>query len=316
MAPRVFRQGMLRYGRRMTAAARCSGQRRRGGEDRAKHVVDEHEAGLADCQIRDAPVLVAPFLLAHHVRAAGRVGAGSAPHPGLLGRRRRTDRAARHWRATPRRSATSTRRESCAPRRPSLPAGLVLHYPSEAEATVALQQGDIDRYYVVPADYVASGRLTVVQARYQPLRAVSSGELMTYVLNTGIGGDERLARLLLDPTPVVQSTRPGPGRHRRARQRGGQLPAALPADVHPLPGPRHDQRLHAAERLGEKENRTAEMLLVSLRPRDLMLGKIAGLSVVGLLQVAIWMAFFFGIGGGSAASSASTCTSPRRGGAG
>ena len=143
--------------------------------------------------------------------------------------------------------------------RPS-PRGSRSRYPSEAEATAALQQGDIDRYYVVPADYVASGRLTVVQARYQPLRAVSSGELMTYVLNTGIGGDERLARLLLDPTPVVQIHGPGPGRHRRARQRGGQLPAALPADVHPLPGPRHVERLHAAERLareGEPHRRDA-----------------------------------------------------------
>jgi ABC-2 type transport system permease protein len=45
----------------------------------------------------------------------------------------------------------------------------------------------------------------------------------------------------------------------------------------------------------EKENRTAEVLLVSVRPRNLMLGKIAGLSVVGLLQVAIWLAVVFGV---------------------
>jgi ABC-2 type transport system permease protein len=39
----------------------------------------------------------------------------------------------------------------------------------------------------------------------------------------------------------------------------------------------------------EKENRTVEILLLSLRPRDLMLGKVVGLGVVALLQMAIWL---------------------------
>ncbi len=39
----------------------------------------------------------------------------------------------------------------------------------------------------------------------------------------------------------------------------------------------------------EKENRTAEVLLVSVRPRDLMLGKIIGLGGAALVQIAVWM---------------------------
>jgi ABC-2 type transport system permease protein len=38
----------------------------------------------------------------------------------------------------------------------------------------------------------------------------------------------------------------------------------------------------------EKENRTVEVLLLSLRPRDMMLGKILGLCVVALLQIVVW----------------------------
>jgi ABC-2 type transport system permease protein len=38
----------------------------------------------------------------------------------------------------------------------------------------------------------------------------------------------------------------------------------------------------------EKENRTIEVLLLSVRPRDLMLGKILGLGVVALLQIVVW----------------------------
>jgi len=39
----------------------------------------------------------------------------------------------------------------------------------------------------------------------------------------------------------------------------------------------------------EKENRTAEILLLSVRPRELMLGKVLGLGFVALLQLAVWM---------------------------
>ena len=39
----------------------------------------------------------------------------------------------------------------------------------------------------------------------------------------------------------------------------------------------------------EKENYTVEVLLVSLRPRELMLGKVLGLGTVALLQMGIWL---------------------------
>ena len=38
----------------------------------------------------------------------------------------------------------------------------------------------------------------------------------------------------------------------------------------------------------EKENRTVEVLLLSLHPRELMVGKILGLSVVTLVQLGVW----------------------------
>jgi ABC-2 type transport system permease protein len=39
----------------------------------------------------------------------------------------------------------------------------------------------------------------------------------------------------------------------------------------------------------EKETRTAEVLLLSLHPRDLMLGKVIGLGTVALFQVLVWV---------------------------
>jgi ABC-2 type transport system permease protein len=47
----------------------------------------------------------------------------------------------------------------------------------------------------------------------------------------------------------------------------------------------------------EKESRTIEVLLLSMRPRDLMLGKILGLCVVALLQILAWGGVMLVFGG-------------------
>jgi ABC-2 type transport system permease protein len=181
----------------------------------------------------------------------------------------------------------------------NLPPGLVRSYPDEQQARAALSRAEIDRYYLVPADYVASGRLTVVQAQYQPLRAVGGSELITYVLDTGLTGNANLARLLLDPTPQLSPTALAPAGLGASGQPVADylLPYLLMFILYLALAMTSGFMLQSVSR--EKENRTAEMLLVSLSPRRLMLGKIAGLSVVGLLQVAIWLAVFFGLLSGS-----------------
>ena len=42
--------------------------------------------------------------------------------------------------------------------------------------------------------------------------------------------------------------------------------------------------------LEEKQSRVVELVISSLRPWQLMLGKIVGVGAVGLTQVAIWIA--------------------------
>jgi ABC-2 type transport system permease protein len=176
-----------------------------------------------------------------------------------------------------------------------LPAGIVRGYADERQAQAALARAEIDRYYLIPRDYVASGRLTVVETRYQPLRALDRTELITYVIDTGITGDERLARLLLDPTPGLELSALAPAGTRAPDDSAAAylLPYLLMFVLYLALAMTSGFMLQSVSR--EKENRTAEVLLASLKPRDLMLGKIAGLSAVGLLQVAVWLAVFFGV---------------------
>ena len=176
-----------------------------------------------------------------------------------------------------------------------LPAGLVREYDSEAQAQAALAATDIDRYYLVSEDYLISGRLTVVQTRYQPLKALDGKDLITYVVNTGITGSETTAGLLLDPTPGGRSRSLAPVTSETSGdpRSADFLPHLLMFVLYWALVMTSGVMLQSVS--AEKENRTAEVLLVSLKPRDLMLGKIAGLSAAGLLQVAIWLAVIFGL---------------------
>jgi len=176
-----------------------------------------------------------------------------------------------------------------------VPAGVVRKYDSEAAAKAELSSGAIDRYYLIPHDYVESGRLTAVQVRYQPLRAVESTELITYVINTGITGNEAMAGLLLNPVAALESRSVDPEGPTRSQDPGANyfLPYLLMFVLYVALAMTSGFMLQSVSR--EKENRTAEVLLSTVRPRDLMLGKIAGLSTVGLLQVVVWLAVIFSV---------------------
>jgi ABC-2 type transport system permease protein len=155
---------------------------------------------------------------------------------------------------------------------PDLPPDALRPFADEASAQSALRRGDVTQYYVIPADYVQTGALSIVTRDYRPLASNQVNPLVTYALNYGLTGDQRVAALLFDPAPQLETKSLAPTAlfilYLVLVMSGGFMLASVSK---------------------EKENRTAELLLVSLRARDLMLGKIVGLAGVGLLQMAIWL---------------------------
>jgi ABC-2 type transport system permease protein len=122
-----------------------------------------------------------------------------------------------------------------------------------------------------------------------------------YVLRYNLAGDATLATLLIDPTPsvVMESLAPAtpassgtPATPETAPRgsAGSLLPVTVMFLLFFVITMSASYMLQSVVK--EKENRTAEVLLVSLRPRDLMLGKVIGLGLLALTQMAIW------IGGG------------------
>jgi ABC-2 type transport system permease protein len=172
-------------------------------------------------------------------------------------------------------------------------ASAMVVYPDEHQAQDALRAGAIARYYLPSADYLSSGALTVVQTHYQPLAVRQDNDLITYTLNLSLTHSQALAALLLNPTPHLATSALAPPNARAPDNPAAayMLPYLLMFTLYLALVMTSGFTLQSVSK--EKENRTAEMLLVSLRPRDLMLGKIVGLSAVGLLQVATWLAAFF-----------------------
>jgi len=168
---------------------------------------------------------------------------------------------------------------------PQVPAGAYLAYPSEADAAAALQAGQIARYYVVPADWLATGAVSVVEAKFavtleQPV------DPFQLVLNYNLTDDANLATYLTyGPSVEGYALAPdaAPGR--------GDTFEAVPYTIMMLfffvLTMSSTMMLQSVSK--EKENRTAEVLLTSLRPRELMLGKVIAQGALALLQMVIWL---------------------------
>lgn len=182
---------------------------------------------------------------------------------------------------------------------PNLPPNLFVRFESEELARAALEAGEVEQYVEVPADYVASGKVTVYDRNYQILRSgsdmgVGFGSefewILPYVINYNLTGDERLLTALRNPVPGALAKthvlRPPEGG--AAEQELAELVAAVMPYIYYFLLVMGGSYLMQSV-VAEKENRTAEVLLLSLNPRKLLVGKMLAMSAVMWLQVMIWV---------------------------
>lgn len=171
---------------------------------------------------------------------------------------------------------------------PSVTPGTFIAFPDEAAARQALEAGRISAYYVLPADYIASGEIRYIRPDFNPLAGEGDqSSLFTWTVQVNLaGGDWMLANLVQNPLHVEEIS---------------LAPAAAPDSSNPMTMwvPYTVTLLYYILIMGsatlllssvskEKENRIMEVLLTSASPRQLLTGKIIGLGAVGLLQAILW----------------------------
>jgi ABC-2 type transport system permease protein len=174
-------------------------------------------------------------------------------------------------------------------------------YPDQTAAQAALAAKAINKYYVLPADFIQTGDLLVVDSNFSVFNSLENNDYFEYLIRLNLTGDANLAVLLADPTAQIKTQAIAPRSETRDEGFGSfGVPFAVLMIFYLVITMTGSFMLQSVTK--EKENRTIEVLLVSLRPRDLMLGKILGLGVIAMLQMAVWATGGLIISGGSALS--------------
>lgn len=168
---------------------------------------------------------------------------------------------------------------------------LLQRFPDPSEAQSALQAGRIGSFFVIENNYLATGQ--VVRVSEQATMFSPAGgdvRLLTALLRANLTNDFALALRLDSPatfdTEIVGSTA------EQDRGKNGEVTSIVAggfAFLLALSLVTGGNLLLTAV-AEEKSNRTIEVLLTSLKPWQLLTGKLLGLGVIGLLQLGIWLA--------------------------
>ena len=161
-------------------------------------------------------------------------------------------------------------------------------YPSEQAARQDLEAGTIQAYLVLPANYLQGGQAKLVSLKTN-LSSTASDQLDAF-LQTNLFANlpaQTLERLQTSPQYHVTSL----------AQSGNAGTEALPGMIFAvLAGLLFTIAIFSSggyllqSLAEEKENRTMEVLITSIKPRELLAGKITGNLAVGLLQLLVWIA--------------------------
>lgn len=177
-------------------------------------------------------------------------------------------------------------------------------FADDARARRELMEGGIEGYFVLPEDYMQSGRVEIYSAESVNLSGSDARAAFADLLR------ERLATGRIDAGLADRLIRPMPDRRRFSISRTGEVSdGGRAASMIRLAVPLAFIVLFLVSVLmtagflmqgtaTEKENKVVDVLLASANPDEILAGKLLGLGGAGLLQIAVWLAMALGTGAG------------------
>ena len=162
-----------------------------------------------------------------------------------------------------------------------------LPFESSESAQAAFDSGEINGFYVVPADVIETGTIMFHVERVTPNGAGTQPiyrALATSLIEDGEFLAHFLAPIEIQETDLSASETRDTSNFGAAYATGIAVAILFYLTAMSASG-------YLLQSLGkEKQNRIMEILLSSLRPLELLSGKVLGLGAVGLLQMVIWLA--------------------------
>lgn len=169
-----------------------------------------------------------------------------------------------------------------------VPENFFIKYSESSRAEADLRASMLRQYYLIPADFLETGSYFLFDREFQPLRSTNNAEIFEEVILENLINQDELGLLLSNPTRNIQFHQINP-----SKELDNENPLTYIVPFATLfiffftISTSSGFMLTSVTR--EKENRTAEILLLSIKPRELMLGKVIGLGCVALFQMGIWM---------------------------
>ncbi|MGB0386129.1 MAG: ABC transporter permease [Ardenticatenaceae bacterium] len=177
--------------------------------------------------------------------------------------------------------------------RPSF-VGTFLRYETVEEAEGALEAGEIDVYFRVAPDYLATGEVERVARRLEPFPRDTF--LMQSLLKANLlsGVDPAYRERIEEPVSAqwleieYVGAPPADQTPQAAQEEGGAFGLAYLLAMLLYTTIFMAAAFLLQSVVTEKENRIMEVLLTSIRPVELLAGKVIGLGLLGLGQTMIW----------------------------
>jgi ABC-2 type transport system permease protein len=170
----------------------------------------------------------------------------------------------------------------------SISASRFKSFSTEEAAKDALQTGEISAYYLIPQDYLETGNLNYVRPDFNPLSAFDQASQMERVLRANLlGHDEELISRVNQPLNLEEVPQnPSPQRD-QDNPLTFFLPYAVTLAFYIMILMSASYLLSSVTK--EKENRVLEILMSSITARQMLVGKIIALGLVGLFQTILWI---------------------------
>jgi ABC-2 type transport system permease protein len=164
----------------------------------------------------------------------------------------------------------------------------ILPFETEAAARSALEAGQIQAYYVLPADYLSTGRISLVHMG--EVKSPASRQFYAFLsANLLRETDPQIAtRLVKGAEIIVQS--PDGSRSISSKNWFNVLVPMVAGIAFIIAMFSTGGYLMQAV-VEEKENRTMEVVITSVSPNQFMAGKIIGDTSIGLTLILLWTLF-------------------------
>jgi ABC-2 type transport system permease protein len=168
----------------------------------------------------------------------------------------------------------------------------IISYETEEQANSALHAGELQAYYVLPEDYLQSGKASLIYLEEPRVSAISQfNDFLSANLLAGYS-EQVVTRITEGSNVVVKSL----DEQREASQKDWfNIMMPMFAGIIFIAAIFTTSGYLMQAVVEEKENRTMEILMTSISPDQFMAGKIIGDIAIGLTQLIVW-GFFILLG--------------------